>query len=87
MFEVQDARHASAAGDKAAALNDKKNLVKATDPHIPQFAFKQYPDLVKEFDDSPRKVEDIWVTYKKKSLEVPGATALRQDSEFLDQII
>tara|TARA_B110000285_G_C15087488_1_gene597053 strand:+ start:502 stop:609 length:108 start_codon:yes stop_codon:yes gene_type:complete len=35
MFEVQDAKHASAAGDKAAALNDKKNLVKATDPHIP----------------------------------------------------
>jgi hypothetical protein len=35
MFEVQDAKHSTAACDKAAGLNDKKNLVKSSDPHIP----------------------------------------------------
>ena len=43
MFEVQDAKHQNQACDKAATQNDKKNNVKATDIHIPQFNFKGAP--------------------------------------------
>jgi len=41
-------------------LNDKKNNIKSSDPHIPQFNFKGYPEIPKEFDDSPRIIDEVW---------------------------
>ena len=32
-------------------------------------------------------VDEVWSSYKKQSLDVKGASALRQNSEFLDKII
>tara|TARA_B110000305_G_C19096850_1_gene473396 strand:+ start:386 stop:547 length:162 start_codon:yes stop_codon:yes gene_type:complete len=53
-------------------------MIKATDPHIPQFNFKGYPELNKDtFEDSPRILDEIWTKYKKQSLEIAGASALR----------
>ena len=49
----------------STANNDKKNQVKATDPHIPQFDFKAYPEMAKEFDDSPRILDEEWQKFKQ----------------------
>ena len=43
------------------------NSLKATDIHIAQFSFKEYPDLPKEYDSSPRIIDDTWQKYKKLS--------------------
>jgi len=50
----------SSGAESGSAPNDKKNLIKQTDPHIPQFKFKDYPDLAREFDDSPRILDEVW---------------------------
>lgn len=57
------------AKDAGSGHNDKKNLLSQTDPHIPQFNFRGYPALPKEFEDSPRILDDTWQKYKKQSLE------------------
>ena len=38
-------KSAASGADQGSSPNDKKNLIKQTDPHIPQFRFKDYPDL------------------------------------------
>jgi hypothetical protein len=43
--------------------------------------------MQKEFDESPRILDEVWQKFKKQSLEVQGASALRADSDFLDRII
>jgi len=65
IFEIQDSKSANAISEKSTANNDKKNQVKATDPHIPQFDFKAYPEMAKEFDDSPRILDEEWQKFKQ----------------------
>ena len=60
--------------EKYTANNDKKNEVKATDPHIPQFDFKGYLQIAQEFDRSPRVLDDVWQKYKKLSNDVEGSS-------------
>lgn len=87
IFEIQDSKSANAISEKSTANNDKKNQVKSTDPHIPQFDFKAYPEMAKEFEDSPRILDEEWQSFKQQSLDAEGASALRQNSNFLDKII
>ena len=87
VFEIQDTRVGSSTSDRLASQNDKKNKIKATDPHIPQFKFKGYPDLADDFESSPRMLDEMWQKYKKQASSTQGATMLRQDHEFLDRII
>jgi len=70
VFEIQDAKAGSEASERHAAKNDKKNQLKATDPHIPQFKFKGYPDLAEDFENSPRILDETWQKYKKQSSNV-----------------
>lgn len=80
MFETHDAK------DKHNT-NDKKNLLQRTDEHIPQFDFTGYPQNPKQFESSPRILDETWQRYRKQSLDTAGASALRCDSDFLDRII
>lgn len=43
--------------------------------------------MPKEFEDSPRILDEIWQKFKKLSIDVNGASSLRQDSDFLDKLI
>jgi hypothetical protein len=83
IFEIQDLKNQEQKGPK----NEKQNLLKQTDPHIPQFDFKGYPDLPNEFEESPRIPDETWQRYKKMSSDIAGASALRSDSEFLERLI
>ena len=60
IFEIQDAKGDNSQSEKFTANNDKKNEVKATDPHIPQYDFKEYPKFENQFDASPRMVDETW---------------------------
>jgi hypothetical protein len=57
----------SSANEKIVQTNDKKHEIKATDPHIPQYNFQGYPSMEKEFDSSPRILDDSWQKFKKLS--------------------
>lgn len=67
IFEIQDAQASNAQNEKFTANNDKKNELKASDPHIPQYDFNGYPKIDSEFDASPRVCDDSWQKYKKLS--------------------
>jgi len=43
VFEIQDARAENSVSEKQTAKNDKKNELKSSDPHIPQYDFQGYP--------------------------------------------
>ena len=60
VFEIQDSKTGSETTEKLASQNDKKNQIKLTDPHIPQFKFNEYPTLALEFEPSPRILDEIW---------------------------
>ena len=77
IFEIQDAQASNAQNEKFTANNDKKNELKASDPHIPQYDFNGYPKIDSEFDASPRVCDDSWQKYKKLSQDQQGASSLR----------